>query len=84
MGERWTDEDIHRMIGIMMVNSLGIDLGSKQERFWKANFYFFTGKEYGELTGFYPVFSNINHSCIANCKPVKRPDMKVHVIFLRS
>ena len=46
-----------------MVNSLDID----------------TGDGHGDLMGFYPVFSNINHSCISNCKPVKTKDMRVEV-----
>ena len=29
--------------------------------------------------GFYPLFSNLNHSCLANAKPVKRRDMSVEV-----
>ena len=51
------------MIGIMTTNGLDISLG----------------KGYGELMGFYPVFSNLNHSCLANAKPVKKRDQRVEV-----
>ena len=63
-GEEVTGEEIHRMIGIMSVNSLSIELG----------------EGYGEEMGFYPAFSNINHSCLANAKPVKRNDKSVTVM----
>ena len=49
--EELTGDEIHKMIGIMSVNSLEIELG--------------------EEMGFYPTFSNINHSYLANAKPVK-------------
>lgn len=62
-GEEFSREEIHRMIGIMSVNSLEIELG----------------EGYGEEMGFYPVFANINHSCLANAKPVKLSDKTVQV-----
>lgn len=62
--EELTGDEIHRMIGIMSVNSLEIELG----------------EGYGEEMGFYPAFSNINHSCLANAKPVKRKDKEVQVV----
>merc|ERR1719153_233595 len=52
-----TDEEIHRVIGIFYINSLEVDLPPG----------------YGEEMGFYPMFSNINHSCIANSRVVKLP-----------
>ena len=62
-GEDYSDQDILTMIGIMETNGLDISLG----------------KGYGELMGFYPVFSNLNHSCLANAKPVKKRDHTVEV-----
>ena len=61
--EDYSDQDILTMIGIMTTNGLDISLG----------------KGYGELMGFYPVFSNLNHSCLANAKPVKKRDHTVEV-----
>ena len=61
--DTFSEAEIQRMIGIMSVNSLGIDLGP----------------DHGELMGFYPLFSNLNHSCLANSRPVKRPDLGVEV-----
>ena len=61
--ETFTEAEIQRMIGIMSVNSLGLELGP----------------DHGELMGFYPLFSNLNHSCLANTRPVKRPDLSVEV-----
>ena len=51
-----SEEDIHRMIGVVSVNGLDVNVGDS---------------DHGELIGFYPVFSNINHACLANTKPVK-------------
>ena len=62
-GEDYSDQDILTMIGIMATNGLDISLG----------------KGYGELMGFYPIFSNLNHSCLANAKPVKKRDQTVEV-----
>ena len=40
----------------------------------------YLGAGYGELMGFYPVFSNINHSCISNSKVIKdKTSLKVEV-----
>ena len=61
--ESLSDAEIQRMLGVMSVNSLGLDLGP----------------DHGEMMGFYPLFSNLNHSCIANSRPVKRPDFTVEV-----
>ena len=61
--DTFSEAEIQRIIGIMSVNSLGIDLGP----------------EYGELMGFYPLFSNLNHSCLANSRPVKKPNLSVEV-----
>jgi len=64
MEETWSEDDIHEILGIMMVNSLDISKGAG----------------YGELMGFYPVFSNINHSCISNSKVIKdKTSLKVEV-----
>ena len=62
-GEDYSEQDILTMIGIMNTNGLDISLG----------------KGYGELMGFYPLFSNLNHSCLANAKPVKKRDQTVEV-----
>ena len=67
-GEDYSDQDILTMIGIMATNGLDISLG----------------KGYGELMGFYPVFSNLNHSCLANAKPVKKRDRTVEVVAKRE
>ena len=62
--EELTGDEIHKIIGIMSVNSLEIELG----------------EGYGEEMGFYPAFSNINHSYLANAKPVKLKDKAVQVV----
>jgi len=51
------------VIGIFSINSLEIDLPPG----------------YGEEMGFYPMFSNINHSCISNSRVVKLPSKAVEV-----
>jgi hypothetical protein len=58
-----TEEEIHRVIGIFSINSLEVELGPG----------------HGEEMGFYPAFSNINHSCLANARVVKLPDKSVEV-----
>ena len=63
--KNWSEEDIHKMIGIMTVNGLDVNLGEDSGA--------------GELIGFYPIFSNLNHSCLANSCPIKLPDMSVEV-----
>ena len=45
--KNWSEEDIHRMIGIMTVNGLDVNIGEGSD-------------DAGELIGFYPVFSNFN------------------------
>ena len=54
---------MHRLIGIFLINSLEVELGPG----------------HGEEMGFYPVFSNINHSCLANARLVKLPDKSIEV-----
>ena len=58
-----SEEELHRLIGIFMINSLEVELGPG----------------HGEEMGFYPVFSNINHSCLANARLVKLPDKSIEV-----
>ena len=63
LADTYTEEEIHRVIGIFSINSLAVELG----------------EDCGEEMGFYPTFSNINHSCIANCKVVKLANKAVEV-----
>ena len=63
LGDEVTEEELHRLIGIFMINSLEVELGPG----------------HGEEMGFYPVFSNINHSCLANARLVKLPDKSIEV-----
>ena len=79
-GGDYTEQELHRMIGIMSTNALDISLGivmSVMERYKLLTL--MPGKGYGELMGFYPLFSNLNHSCLANAKAVKRRDKCVEV-----
>ena len=63
LGDEVTEEELHRLIGIFMINSLEVELGPG----------------HGEEMGFYPVFSNINHACLANARLVKLPDKSIEV-----
>ena len=63
LGNEVTEEELHRLIGIFMINSLEVELGP----------------HHGEEMGFYPVFSNINHACLANARLVKLPDKSIEV-----
>ena len=63
LGDEVTEEELHRLIGIFSINSLAVELGPG----------------FGEEGAFYPNFSNINHSCVANCRVVKLPGKAVEV-----
>ena len=47
-------------INIMYINSVNMDLGPEST--------------HAPVTGFYPLFANINHDCSCNTKTVKHPD----------
>merc|ERR1712038_2075406 len=63
LGERWASEEISSVIYVMLTNSVNMDLGPGR----------------GSLTGFYPVFANLNHSCVANTKTVRLADNLLEV-----
>ena len=63
LGERWESEEISSVIYKMYTNSVNMDLGPGR----------------GSLTGFYPVFANLNHSCLSNTKTVRLADNLLEV-----
>jgi len=63
LGDEVSESELHRLIGIFMINSLEVELGN----------------DHGEEMAFYPVFSNINHACLANARLVKLPDKSIEV-----
>ena len=65
LADRWSEEEIQEVIYIMYTNSVNMELGPG----------------YGAVAGFYPVFANMNHSCVCNTKTLKLPD---HTLEVRS
>ena len=55
LGERFSSEEISSVIYTMYTNSVNMELGAGR----------------GSVTGFYPVFANLNHSCVCNTKTVR-------------
>ncbi|XP_023343693.1 potential protein lysine methyltransferase SET5 [Eurytemora carolleeae] len=58
-----SDENLHEILGLMYTNSVNLEVPPG----------------YGEVTGFYPTYANLNHSCLANTKSVVRPDSTIEV-----
>ena len=56
-------EEIMEAINIMYVNSVNMELGPG----------------HGDITGFYPVFANMNHDCDCNTKTLKLSDNRLEV-----
>ena len=67
LGHMFSEEEILETVYIMYTNSVNMDLGP--------------GK--GSLTGFYPLFANMNHDCQCNTKTVKLPDNRLEVRAVR-
>jgi len=67
LGHMFSEEEILEAVYIMYTNSVNMDLGP--------------GK--GPLTGFYPLFANMNHDCQCNTKTVKLPDNRLEVRAVR-
>ena len=67
LGNIFSEEEILEAVYIMYTNSVNMDLGP--------------GK--GPLTGFYPLFANMNHDCQCNTKTVKLPDNRLEVRAVR-
>ena len=67
LGHMISEEEILEAVYIMYTNSVNMDLGP--------------GK--GSLTGFYPLFANMNHDCQCNTKTVKHPDNTLEVRAVR-
>lgn len=67
LGHLVSEEEILDAVYIMYTNSVNMDLGP--------------GK--GFLTGFYPLFANMNHDCQCNTKTVKLPDNTLEVRAVR-
>ena len=65
LGDQFTAEEINEAVYIMYTNSVNMELGPG----------------HGALTGFYPVFANMNHSCVSNTKTLKLPN---NVLEVRS
>ena len=64
----FSEEEVLEAVYIMYTNSVNMDLGP--------------GK--GPLTGFYPLFANMNHDCQCNTKTVKLPDNRLEVRAVRT
>ena len=64
----FSEEEVQEAVYIMYTNSVNMDLGP--------------GK--GPLTGFYPLFANMNHDCQCNTKTVKLPDNRLEVRAVRT
>ena len=67
LGNIFLEEEILEAVYIMYTNSVNMELGP--------------GK--GSITGFYPLFANMNHDCQCNTKTVKLPDNKLEVRAVR-
>ena len=63
LGERFSSEEIITVIYTMYTNSVNMELGPGR----------------GSLTGFYPVFAHLNHSCVSNTKTVRLADNLLEV-----
>ena len=67
LGDTWSVSDILESIYIMYTNSVNMDMDNK----------------HGMVTGFYPVFANMNHDCNCNTKTIKMPNNRLEVRSVR-
>jgi len=70
LSDRFSSEDIIESINIMYINSVNMELGPEST--------------HAPVTGFYPLFANINHDCSCNTKTVKHPDNRLEVRCIRA